>query len=223
MNNIANQCGLWGLLALLFVMGMMSPSAQAKSATFEQTFNAKGEPASLHYQAVFTSKGAEHTLEAWRDGDSRVKRSVDDAIELYAFHPRSGAEFQLSILDKKRHIHSQVDRTNLYRIGNFTDWFDLAYSLKYPKQVYELSKVVAPREVVKPIQACSWYALRQDKQTTDICWSRTLRLPLLIQVADGSVVWRVTIVERKPILDSVFVIHDQGFVQNDVNQDIDMD
>lgn len=222
MNAIPYKRGVCVSITMIVIV-LTSTTVHAKSLTFEQVFTAKKEAPSLHYQAVFTSKGVEHKLEAWRDGDRRVKRSIDEAIELYAVHVPGSADFHLSILDNKRRIHSQVDRTNLYRVGNFTDWYDLAYSLKYPKQTYGLTKVPARSDSEKPIQECSWYALQQEKRTTDICWSRSLRLPLLIQMPDGPVIWRVTSVEKNAIADPIFVIHDQGFVQNDVNKDIESD
>ena len=61
---------------------------------FEQVFSEKGEPSALHYQAVFIAKGAEHQLEVWRDGERRVKRRTDDAIETYAFRKPGDPEFQ---------------------------------------------------------------------------------------------------------------------------------
>jgi hypothetical protein len=65
--------------------------------------------------------------------------------------------------------------------------------------------------------------LVQGAQTTHVCWSATAKLPLLIQAADGRIVWRVTSVDHKTIPEQVFVIHDAGFVRNDANADIERD
>ena len=215
--------GLGLRLATLCVASAFSLNAQANELKFEQVFSAKGEPRALHYQAVFTSKGAEHHLEVWRDGDRRVKRRTDEAIETYAFRKPGNPEFHMSILDMKKRIHTQIDRANLYRIGNFTDWFDLAHGLKHPMGEYQVVKIQAPLGAPKAIQACLWYDLTQDNRTTHICWSEQSRLPLVIQAQDGKEVWRVATLDRKPIPASTFEIRDAGFIRNDANQDITSD
>jgi hypothetical protein len=210
-------------LATLCVAATVSLHAQAKELRFEQVFSEKGEPSALHYQAAFISKGAEHQLEVWRDGARRVKRRTDDAIETYAFRKPGDPEFHMSILDMRKRIHTRIDRTNLYRIGNFTDWFDLAHGLKHPLGEYRVAKSQAPDGAPKAIEACQWYDLTQDKRTTHICWSAQSRLPLVIQAQDGEVVWRVTTLDRKPIPAKTFEIHDEGYIRNDANQDIERD
>jgi hypothetical protein len=210
-------------LATLCVAAAVSLHALAGEKKFEQVFSAKGEPGALHYRAVFISKGAEHQLEVWRDGDRRVKRRTDEAIETYAFRKPGDPEFRMSILDMKKRIHTRIDRANLYRIGNFTDWFDLAHGLKHPMGEYRVAKAQAPDGAPKAIEACQWYDLTQDKRTTHICWSAGSRLPLVIQAQDGEVVWRVATLDRKPIPAKTFEIHDEGFIRNDANQDIERD
>ena len=132
--------GLGLRLATLCVAAAVSLNVPAKEPTFEQIFSEKGEPSALHYQAVFTAKGAEHHLEVWRDGEQRLKRRTDEAIETYAFRKPGDPEFHMSILDMKKRIHTRIDRTNLYRIGNFTDWFDLAHGLKHPMGEYRVAQ-----------------------------------------------------------------------------------
>ncbi len=215
--------GLGLRLATLCVAAAVSLDAPAKEPTFERIFSDKGEPSALHYQAVFTAKGAEHHLEVWRDGEQRVKRRTDDVIETYAFRKPGDPEFHLSILDMKKRIHTQIDRTNLYRIGNFTDWFDLTHGLKHPMGGYRVAKAQAPVGAPKAVEACQWYDLTQDQRITHICWSAHSRIPLVIQAQDGAVVWRVTTLDQKPIPAKTFEIHDEGFVRNDANQDIERD
>ena len=83
--------------------------------------------------ATFASRGAPHKLEVWRDGDRRVKRVTDRAVTSFASHKPGSPEFQLSILDARRRIHTRIDRVDMYRIGWFTDWFDLTHGLRHPK------------------------------------------------------------------------------------------
>jgi len=216
----------WGSglrFATLCVAVAASLNAQAKELKFEQVFSDKGEPAALHYQAEFISKGTKHQLEVWRDGSRKLKRRTDDAVETYAFRKPGDSEFQMSVLDLQKKIHTQIDRTNLYRIGNFTDWFDLAHGLKHPMGEYQLAKTPAPAGAANSIKDCQWYDLTQSNRITHICWSEQSRLPLVIQAQDGNVVWRVAALDMKPIQAKTFVIHDEGFVHNDANQDIEKD
>jgi len=223
LNRVIRYCHLGLRLATLCVAAAVSLNVLAEDLKFEQVFSDKGEPSVLHYQAMFTSRGAEHRLEVWRDGDRRLKRRTDAAIETYAFREPGDAEFHMSILDLKKRIHTQIDRTNLYRIGNFTDWFDLAHGLKHPMGEYRIARIRAPAGAAHAIQACQWYELVQDQRATDICWSAQSHLPLVIQAHDGEVVWRIAGMDRKPIPPKTFEIHDEGFVRNDANQDIERD
>ncbi len=218
-----HSCRLRLRAATLFVAVVVSLNLSANELKFEQIFSDKGEPPSLHYLAEFSSKGTQHQLELWRDGERRLKRRTDDSVEIYAFRKPDDSEFRLSILDLKRHIHTRVDRTNLYRIGNFTDWFDLAHGLKHPKGVYQLVPASAPQGETKPLTACQWYDLTQQQRTTHVCWSLKKHIPMIIQAQNLEVLWRVTALDQKPVLETHFVIHDEGFVQNDANQDIEND
>jgi len=210
-------------LATLCVAAAVTQAAQATEPTFEEAFNAKGEPRILHFQAKYFSKGSEHQLEVWRDGDGRLKRSTDKVVETYVFRQPGSNEFQMSILDKKKKIHTRVGRTNLYRIGNFTDWFDLAHGLKHPVGAYRIVKTQAPDGAPKAVEGCQWYDLTQNNRTTHICWSDRNRLPVVIQAEKGEVVWKLTSVDMKPIPAKTFEIHDEGFVRNDANEDIEGD
>jgi hypothetical protein len=210
-------------LAALCAAAALSLQSEAAELKFEQVFNTKAEPAALHYQAVYRSGGAEHRMEVWRDGDSRVKRRSDDRVETYASHKPGDAEFEMSVLDLKKRIHTKVSRTNLYRIGNFTDWFDLGHGLRHPKGAYTLAAAGAPKDAPKPLQSCAWYELKQEGHASRICWSAQYRVPMLIAAEDGSIVWRVTEVDAKPIPAKTFDIHDAGFVYNDANADIEPD
>jgi hypothetical protein len=222
----AFPCSHWGSglrIATLIVAAAVSFDAPANELKFEQVFSDQGEPVALHYQAEFTSKGARHQMEVWRDGGQRVKRRTDDAIETYAFRKAGDPEFHMSILDMKKRIHTRIDRTNLYRIGNFTDWFGLAHGLNHPKGEYRIAKAQTPDGVTKAIKDCRWYDLTQGKRTTHICWSVQSRIPLLIQTQEGEVVWKVTALDMNHISAKTFEIHDEGFVHNDANQDIESD
>jgi hypothetical protein len=208
---------------MLCVAAAVWASAAAKEPRFEQVFAEKGEPSALHYQATYNSRGAEHRLEVWRDGGNRLKRRTDDAIETYVFRKAGEAEFSMSILDMKKRIHTRVDRTNLYRIGNFTDWFDLAHGLRHPIGEYRIAKIQPPPDAPKAIKTCEWYDLSESRSGVRVCWNARSHLPLLIQSRSGEIVWRVLALDTKPIPANAFEIHDEGFVRNDANRDIEGD
>jgi len=210
-------------IATLCLAAALPRVARAKEAVFETVFDAQGEPRQLHYQAVFLANGTEHRLEVWRDGDLRLKRRTDEAIETYVLRQPGSDEFLMSILDQKRKIHTRVDRTNLYRIGNFTDWFDLAHGLKHPVGAYRIVDAQAPAGAPAAVDSCQWYDLTQNNRTAHICWSEAHRLPTVIEAQGGAVVWKLTEVDSKPIAPETFEIHDAGFVSNDANEDIEGD
>ncbi len=217
-------------LALLVAGLLAASAAQAASAggesaalKFEKTFTDAAEPRALHYKAAFMSRGGAHQMEVWRDGQSRLKRSTDSAIETYVVRKPDSAEYQMVILDTQHKIVTRIDRSNLYRVGNFTDWFDLAHGLKHPKGDYQLVSAAAPAGAPRPLAACTWYDLTQAQHTVHVCWSARSRLPMLLVDQAGTVVWQLTQLDQRPIAKATFQVHADGYVQNDANADMDRD
>ncbi|WP_056438240.1 hypothetical protein [Massilia sp. Root335] len=200
-----------------------APLSHAAAPDFEHVFSTRGEPPATHFQATYLAGGAEHHVEVWRDGERRIRRRTDDKAESFAVRAAGSPDYRLSVLDLGKKIRTDIDRDNLYRIGQFTDWFDLGHGLRHPKGDYRLVPAATPHGAAHAIGACEWVALVQGTQTTHVCWSATAKLPLLIQGADGRIVWRVTSVDHKAIPDRVFAIHDAGFIRNDANADIERD
>jgi hypothetical protein len=198
-------------------------AAHTTRPRFEQVFDVRGEPAATHFEAVYEVGSAEHRVEVWRDGGQRIRRRTDDAAESYAVRTSAGPDFHLSLLDLKRRIRTDIDRDNLYRIGNFTDWFDLGHGLRHPAGSYTIVAAAAPAGAPKPVGACTWYDLAQSGRVTHVCWSAKDRLPLALIGQDGKPLWRVKRVDHRPIPAATFAIPDQGFVRNDANADIERD
>ena len=197
--------------------------SHAATPDFDHVFSTRGEPAATHFQATYLAGGLEHHVEVWRDGDRRIRRRTDDKAESFAIRTPGSPDYHLSVLGLGKKIRTDIDRDNLYRIGQFTDWFDLGHGLRHPQGSYRLVPAATPHGAARAIGACEWVALVQGAQTTHVCWSTTAKLPLLIQAADGRTVWRVTSVDHKPIANKVFAIHDEGFIRNDANADIERD
>lgn len=208
-------------LAALAASGVALAAPQG-GLSFDQVFTDK--PVSLHYRADYQARGASHTLEAWIAGGTRLKRVTDGKVESHAARANArDPEYRMTVLDLDRRISTRIDRTNLFRIGSFTDWFELAHALQHPRGQYALARAEAPAGVPRPVAACDWYALTHDGHAARICWSSAAALPLSIVAEDGREVWRVTSLERGPVPASVFRVHDDGFVRNDANSDIERD
>ena len=196
----------------------------ATSLDFDKVFTDRAEPAQTHYRATYRLGTGEHRIEVWRDRELRVKRRTDDAIETLVARPAGALEWSMTVLDLKHRIRTDVARTNLYRIGHFTDWFALAHSLARPVGPYTLSAL--PRTDVpsaQPVAACRWFALTQGTHTSKICWSTRQRVALVITDATDAVQWQVTSIDSRPLPETVFSVDDRGFVRNDANQDIQAD
>jgi hypothetical protein len=214
-------------VALLLALASLALPGHTKTADkpldFAATFSDKGQPASQYFKSTFRSDGTEHTLEVWRLNDEHLKRVTDGAVEVHVERKSGDPEFRMTVLDHKKRLMTQIDRSNLYRIGNFTDWFDLAHGIKHPKGQYQLARGKKPEGVPRGLQACDWYDLTQGQKTSHICWSASSKLPLLVTSSEGQVVWQVTQLERKPISKASFAVHDEGYIRNDANQDIEHD
>ncbi len=196
--------------------------AAAGSLRFDDVFATKGEPARLHYVVAFRSGGATHRMELWRDGDRRVRRDTDRALTTFAVHRPGEAGYQLAILDRQKHVRTDIARTNLYRIGQFADWFDLGHGLRHPKGTYRLSRREPPSGLT-PIRPCTWYDLAEGARTTAICWDAAYHVPLLIAGGDGQPLWKMIAVDTRPIPASRFTIDDRNYVHENADRDIERD
>jgi hypothetical protein len=206
-------------------IGLAGPSFAAverPGLDFDRTFDGRDAGGS-HYEAVYRSGGREHRVEVWRDRDLRIARRTDDAVETHLSRRPGDVEWSMTVLDLKRKIRTDIDRTNLLRIGHYTDWFAQANSLSRPRGAYRLVALSAAPAGVSPIAACRWYELTQDDRSNRICWSAAQHVPLVIANGDGDIVWRVTRLTSGPVPARVFAIDDRGFVRNDANQDIQAD
>lgn len=214
------------VLPVLLALFAAAPSGAAAQASrrldFDTVFSATGEPAFLHYGVMFVSKGAVHRMEVWRDHDRLLRRTTDAAITTFAVHRSGDPAYQMIVLDRTRRISTRISRDNLYRIGAFTDWFDLTHGLRHPRIAYALTAGTAPAPMPRVPAPCMWYDLAQGGRVTHICWDAQARIPELI-VSGGHLVWRVLSEERKPIAPSVFTVDDKGYVHDDADRDIEKD
>lgn len=198
-------------------------STQAADLDFDKTFSGKGEARQLHYRASYIVDGKAHQVDVWRDGALRLKRRTDDTLETHVFKPAKENEWRMVVLDLPRKIRTDIDRSNLYRIGHFTDWFSLAHALARPSGAYTLTALASAPAADQPLSACRWYALQRGAAVSHICWSTALRLPLLITDAAGNTQWKVTSASTQAFPAAAFAVNDAGFVRNNANADIQSD
>ena len=208
---------------LLLILALAGP-AGARGLDFDTVFATKGEPASLHYRVLYRAPDGVHHLDVWRDGDRRLRRDTDGAVQSFAVHKPGDPFYRLAMLDRRRRLRTDVSRDAMYKIGSFTDWYDLAHGLKHPLARYMLAaSKTAPAGLPATPAACRWYDLVQNGATARICWDPANRLPLQITTQAGKLMWRVTAIDHRPIAPAVFAIHDEGFVRNDADRDIERD
>ncbi len=197
-------------------------AAFAEPLRFEQAF--ADAPVSLHYTATYQARDGAHGVEAWVDQGTRVKRITDGKLETQAQRADAReAEYAMTVLDRERRIATRITRGSLFQLGNFTDWFELAHALRVPRGAYELARTTVPERVAPAVAPCDWYRLVQEGHASTICWIEAAGLPLVILSESGREVWRVTQFERGPVPATVFEVHDEGFVRNDANSDLERD
>ena len=200
--------------------GAASPT---RDVDFDQAFDIRSQPRHSHFVASYVVQGQSHRLEVWRDGDVHLRRRTDDRVEIVVARPAGDSEWNMTVLDLKRRIRTDVARTNLIRIGHFGDWFGLAHGVAHPVGAYALKPIAAPADAPAPAAACRWYRLTQGERSSKICWSKAHGLALAITDAEDRLQWRVTSIDAKSLTPDAFAIDDRGFVRNDANEDIKAD
>lgn len=192
-----------------------------ETLTFEQAFQAQGEPENLHYTVGYDDPRGKHELEVWRQGENRLRRRTDSGLDLYA--NASEDDIDLVTLDHARRRRTDISRSSLYQLGHFIDWFGLAHSINKPVQTYTLQRTKNVAVAETPLTACSWYSLRIETRQSLICWSDTYRIPVQIADGAGKLHWHLTAIDTARIADTVFTINDQGYVHLDAENELKSD
>lgn len=212
-----------------FAMVAAATAIQAVSAapapTWNQAFPIHAAPANVHFVAhYFDNRGARHSLEVWRLGQTFLHRRTDELIDLYAVTDHPGDQARYRLVDQRRQIVADVTRTNLYRIGIYSDAFGLAHVLDPPKESYRIEGARAPRGI--DAKGCRWKALvRSQTQPARslVCWSAAWGLPIVIVAADGAPkeVFRIDTVDRAPVRTAALPRVPAGYALVNVDEEID--
>jgi len=145
-----------------------------------------GEPP-VHWTASYVDGVGSHVLEAWRQPD-HVRRITDRTLELDAVQPR-GEGFRFAINDRERPMTFYGNQHDRVMQGSFDDWQRWTHVIAptSPRAlVFALDRPVQ----ITPAGRCRWFS----DAGSEICWSRSLALPLVIRAA-GKDVYIVTSAE----------------------------
>jgi len=169
----------------------------AAPAPGAEAFDVSAEAPAVHLLARYRGgDGRWHRLEAWRRGETFVHRRTDDGSDLYVeADPAYAGHYRYRVLDPRRKVLIEVDRTNLLRIGVFSDWFSLAHLIKPPAAGVRVEAVPPPAVLAQAdgaaldaaMPACEWLRLLPQPGAVDapldVCWSKTYAVPVRVQVA----------------------------------------
>jgi hypothetical protein len=216
------------LAALLCLVAAVTVRAADAGSEWEAAFPTRSAPQQVYFRAGYRDDfGRTHQLEAWREGDVRLRRRTDAAIDLYVDKSPSG-EYVYRLVDRYRAIVIHAERTTLYRIGIFSDWTGLAHVLNIPRGDYRIAE--APRQSPASLRGeCVWKRLERTMSSasaSEVCWSSRWGLPLEIGTADGSDGWQsqFLVQEVRTFVPEpeIFSLAPEGLLEIDADPDADV-
>lgn len=215
------------LMVLIFSNNVWATSknnqTQEKPDSFKEFFLNSKERKDVYFNGHYFIKQNKHTLEFWRS-KNQVLRKTDNNIEIYANHEGVGPDFNLVILNPKKHIRTTINRNNLIKLGSFSDWDDYAINLKHPKGKYLIkANVKLLKKVDKPLISCNWYVIEEGAKKDFICWSSLAQLPIIILDNQYNPEFIIDKINFDLIKKSTFDSNKSGFIENNANEDISGD
>ncbi len=206
--------------AAVTIFVVAAASAASEPLRWERLFSADGAP-TVHARVRYRDDaGKEHRLEIWRAA-AALRRDTDERLSLVV-ERRPGGDDQYHVVDRAGGRAYDVSRAELYRIGSFPDWAQLATLLTRPRGEVRLEPS-AKGESRMPAGACRWYDASTNTARERICWSRTLKLPLVVERRiDGAWSAAITVDEarRQPVGAATFRLPSAG-TRIDVDHDLD--
>lgn len=222
-NNARGEAEERGWFGALLAAALLLPAAAPAPLSFDTVFATAGEPRQLHFTLMYRNAEGVHRLAVWRQGQSQLKRVTDGAVTTLVRRTGIGPDFTMQVINPEKRTSTRIDRTSLYRVGQMTDWFDLAHGLRRPVGAYRVTTRAALPAMPRVPVPCRWYDLTAQGQTTSICWNGAARLPILIATGPGHPVWRVLSIDQSPIAPSTFRANDRGYIRDDATRDISND
>ncbi len=198
-------------------------TADERAVAWDEAFSTKAAPATVHFHATYKdARGGQHALEVWRDGARILRRKTDEALDLVV--ERRDKEYAYRLVDHVNKRVVRVTRTNLYRIGTFSDWSSLSGMLARPDGPFTLAPAAAAAEAT-PIGACRTFRVaRRGAAADEVCWSAAWGVPLRIRRADAAgrmqTVFAIDLIEKKLAGPSVFQVPSDGMIEVRADDDI---
>jgi hypothetical protein len=192
---------------------------------FDAVFSSEGEPPFLHYEARYQDERGLHQLIVWRVGEVRCRRQTDHVVDSYVEHGEEGEDWSMRIDDHVKKVRTTLNRETLMTLGTVLDWFDLSHGLNRPWGAHQVTTMIRPPSVdAAPVAACDWYTLTQGSETTEICWSPSLRLPVTMKrSSEHTPFWWLVSFDTAPIPLSVVSAPEVGYLLQDMIREVDED
>ncbi|MES2000672.1 MAG: hypothetical protein V4446_15280 [Pseudomonadota bacterium] len=190
--------------------------ACAAPLSWQTAFPIEQAPSQVYFQARYVNaQGQSHRLQIWRDG-ARLLRRTDDALDIEVTHDAAGAA-QYRVFDYRRGIVTQVARSNLYRIGVFSEGFSLAHVLARPYGAFQLAVDLGQA----PLSGdCNWIRISPaEGAPSQVCWSAQWGVPMEIRQS-GQTVFQIEQLARN-VPESFLQAARRNWITVDANQDID--
>jgi hypothetical protein len=164
--------------------------------------------------------GKEHRLELWRTARA-LRRDTDEKLSLVV-ERRANGDDQYHVVHRAGGHAYDVSRDQLYRIGSFPEWTQLATLLTRPRGEVRVA-ASARGATSSPAGACRWYEASTPSARERVCWSARLKLPLVVEREhDGG--WSPVIIvdeaSARPIVATTFTLTGDA-VRIDVDHDLD--
>ena len=202
---------------------------QPTSLQWQQVFATNNAVRFLEFTAHFhDAKGVEHLLHYWREGDKRLRRNTDGNVDLMVERLANG-EHRYHVIDHHKKIITQIDQTNLHRIGQFSSWDDFARALTMPASGAKLVKTTNTDISVGDYR-CSWYEViptphgKTHETRQHICWSQLLGIPLKVtsERLNGEKIttWLMDSASTLKLNNTAFTVNVEGYASVDANLDI---
>jgi hypothetical protein len=211
-----------GIVAAAVAAVVGSPATGDIVLRYDQAFATAAAPTHFHARIAYRGRDGVHRMELWRNGAIRLRRDTDARLVTIARRqsPRS-PEFRLDLLDRRRLLHTIIDRNSLYQVGHFADWEDLALAMRRPAGRYRLTALaLPPTSTARPAAPCRWFGLQEEGRRTQICWSREQAFPMLMLDGNGQEIWRVATFDQHKPAASLFRPDDKGYIVNNAARDI---
>jgi hypothetical protein len=211
------RCATAATVAMLVIA---AAAVASEPLRWERLFSADGAP-TVHARVRYRdAAGREHRLELWRSARA-LRRDTDDQLSLVV-ERRAGGDDQYHVVNHAGGRAYDVSRDQLFRIGSFPEWSQLATLLARPRGDVHVEPS-ARGESHTSAGACRWYEASTQQARERICWSRTLKLPFVVErQIDGAWSAALTVDEARaqPIVPATFHPRTDA-IAIDVDHDLD--